>query len=226
MSVSQFSLTFDGMDDYIEIPDSDDFSVSTTGSLTVSAWMRPDTLTFPKTEGSGYVHWMGKGEKGEQEWVFRMYSQGNTENRGNRISFYVFNLAGGLGVGSYFQDPITAGQWIHVVGVTDTQMTSIYKDGVLRKTDRYHGTITPEHGTAPLRIGTRDLNSFFQGSIRQVRVWNRALTGAEISDLYGSGTVPQDGMVAEYVLEQDSAVDSAGIHTGEIRGPTWVEDNG
>ncbi len=226
MSASQFSLTFDGMDDYIEIPDSDDFSVSTTGFLTIAAWMRPDTLTFPNTEGSGYVHWMGKGEKGEQEWVFRMYSQGNTENRGNRISFYVFNLAGGLGVGSYFQDPIEAGQWIHVVGVADTQKTHIYRDGVLRKSDRYQGTITPEHGTAPFRIGTRDLNSFFQGSIRQVRVWNRALTATEVSDLYGSGTVPQDGLVAEYLLEQDIAVDSASLHTGEILGPTWVQDTG
>ena len=34
-------------DDYIEIPDSPDFSVATTGQLTVSAWIRPDVLTFP-----------------------------------------------------------------------------------------------------------------------------------------------------------------------------------
>jgi hypothetical protein len=26
-------------------------------------------------------------------------------------------------------------------------------------------TITPEHGDAPVRIGTRDFNSFFQGAI-------------------------------------------------------------
>src|SRR5712692_1625571 len=84
-------LQFNGTSDYVQVPDSPDFSVATTGALTVSAWMKPDTLTFPVTESTGYVYWMGKGESGQQEWVFRMYSQGNSENRENRISFYVFN---------------------------------------------------------------------------------------------------------------------------------------
>jgi hypothetical protein len=37
-----------------------------------------------------------------------MYQDGNRENRANRISFYSFNLTGGLGAGSYFQDPVTS----------------------------------------------------------------------------------------------------------------------
>ncbi len=36
-------LRFNGIDNYVEIPSSDDFSVSTSGELTVSAWLRPDT---------------------------------------------------------------------------------------------------------------------------------------------------------------------------------------
>lgn len=80
------SLHFDGTQSYIEIPDSPDFSLPTTGSLTVSAWIRPEVLTFPKTE-KGYVHWLGKGEAGEQEWTFRIYSADNTVGRANRISF-------------------------------------------------------------------------------------------------------------------------------------------
>src|SRR5579872_4477627 len=85
-------LNFNGVDQYVEIPSSSDFSVTSDG-LTVSASMRPDTLTFPKPEGSGYVFWLGKGSKGQYEWAFRMYNLTNTENppRPNRISFYVFN---------------------------------------------------------------------------------------------------------------------------------------
>ena len=45
------------------------------------------------------------------------------EGRDKRISFYVFNLGGGRGCGSYFQDPIQAGQWIHVAGVADSENT-------------------------------------------------------------------------------------------------------
>src|SRR5262249_55211295 len=127
-------LVFDGIDDDIEIPDSPDFSVATTGHLTVSAWMRPDVLTFPHAESTGYVHWLGKGEAGQQEWVLRMYNAQPTDNppRPNRISFYVFNPAGGEGIGSYFQEPVIAGEWLHVVGTADGERTAIYKNGVFK----------------------------------------------------------------------------------------------
>ncbi|MBV8277176.1 MAG: hypothetical protein JO170_18225 [Verrucomicrobia bacterium] len=91
MSTLQFNGT---KNDYVEIPSSADFSVATTGSLTVSAWMRPDVLTFPIAESTGYVHWLGKGEAGQQEWTFRMYNFKTQDqpSRRNRISFYVFNM--------------------------------------------------------------------------------------------------------------------------------------
>jgi concanavalin A-like lectin/glucanase superfamily protein len=233
-------LYFDGQDDYIEIPDNKLFSVSKNrGGLTVSAWIRPDTLIFPMTEGSGYVHWLGKGETKEQEWVFRMYSQGNTEKRDNRISFYLFNINGGLGVGSYFQEPIIVGEWIHIVGVADSQRTYIYKNGAFKKCDQYQGSgdgtcgvhydekgnllqIYPQHGNAPLRIGTRDMNSFFQGAIREVRIWNRPLSPDEVSNLHNpTGIVPQDGLIAEYLLAHDIAKDTIGNNDGFIHGAIW-----
>ncbi len=215
-------LFFDGAQTYIEIPSSADFSLPTAGALTVSAWIKPQTLTFPNTEGSGYVHWMGKGEPGQEEWVLRMYSQDNTEHRGNRISFYVFNLQGGLGVGSHFQDPLQPGVWIHVVGAADQQNTYIYRDGVLRDSDTYTGKIVPQAGSAPVRIGTRDLHSFFLGGIRQVRIWNRVLTALEVENLYTSDQAPQAGLVAEYLLIQDIALDTAGGHSGTIFQGAWI----
>jgi len=217
-------LEFNGTSSDVEVPDSPDLSVATTGSLTVSAWMKPDTLSFPRTEGSGYVHWLGKGESGRQEWVFRMYSAGNAENRENRISFYVFDPSGGLGVGSYFQDPITPGEWIHVVGVADGHSTFIYKNGTLRDSDVYAGSITPQRGSAPLRMGTRDFNSYFLGGIAEVRVWNRALTAGEIDSLDSSGVVPRQGLVAEYLLGEGRgtvAHDTADSHDGAVAGARW-----
>jgi hypothetical protein len=226
-------LRFDGVKSYVEIPSSNVFSLATGGGLTVSAWIRPAALTFPSTEGSGYVHWMGKGEKGRYEWVFRMYSQGNAESRANRISFYVFNPQGGEGVGSYFQDAIVAGEWIQVVGVADGQRTYIYKNSELRKCDQYRGAgdgscgrhpiqVDPEAGPAPLRIGTRDLKSFFKGEIREVRIWDRALTPSEISGLYSGKSIPQKGLAAEYLLTDGTARDSKGGRNGTVIGATWI----
>lgn len=61
-----------------------------------------------------------------------MYNRHNpldSPPRPNRISFYLFNPQGGLGVGSYVQEPIHKGQWIHVVGVADPSRTLFYKNG-------------------------------------------------------------------------------------------------
>src|SRR4051812_45618533 len=52
---------FDGLSQYLEVPSSPALSVPAGGALTIEAWVRPDTLNFPRAEGDGYVHWAGKG---------------------------------------------------------------------------------------------------------------------------------------------------------------------
>lgn len=187
------AVVFNGASQYAEIPDSSLFSVTRTGRLTVEAWMRPDTLEFPNDESTGYVHWLGKGTSGQHEWALRMYSFTNTEAppRPNRVSGYAFNSAGGLGAGSYFQDAAIVGQWIHVALVINTAdttpsyttgYTKIFKNGALRDTDALSEfSIVPSDGTAPLRIGTRDLGSFFQGAVGKVAVYDYELTAAQLA---------------------------------------------
>jgi Concanavalin A-like lectin/glucanases superfamily len=56
---------------------------------------------------------------------------------------------------------LTPGQWLLVAGAWDATRVHIYRDGVLRDSDLLDQsatggvTITPEHGDAPVRIGTR-----------------------------------------------------------------------
>jgi hypothetical protein len=248
-------LRFNGRDAYVEITSIDDYSVSTTGELTVSAWMRPDTLNFPSVErNSDYIHWLGKGDAsgdgGNQEWTFRMYNHHDPLDatpRPNRISFYLFNPQGGLGVGSYVQVPVHKGKWIHLVGVADSTRTYFYKDGQYIRCDAYSGpqqgpceihfqdpdktvqlVIDPHAGPAPLRLGTKDLGSFLEGGLTRVRLWNRALTAAEVSDLYSTDTAPQDGLVGEFLLNADTgatAIDSAQGNNGTIVNAAWAIEN-
>lgn len=227
---SKTAPVFDGSGDYVEIPDSDAFSQPTRGALTVEAWIRPDSLSMPKRESSGYVHWMGKGHSGQHEWVARMYQQGNAEGRANRISFYSFNLTGGLGAGSYFQDAVAVGKWIHVVGVFDRTRTWLYKDGKLRDSDLLSGyDITPRNGTAPLRIGTRDLNSFFQGSIARVAIYGGRLSDARIAahhaaaanGNYDATVLSEPSLMSYYRLDETSgtvAHDAKGSRNGTYHG--------
>src|SRR5262245_2855514 len=107
-----------------------------------------------------------------------MYNKNSS--RPNRISFYVFNFWGGEGIGSYYQNdahPITAGDWIHVVGAADSQKTYLFINGGSKKEDYYDENspfkdrdgsqliIYPKRGTAPIRVGTREKKAYFQGDI-------------------------------------------------------------
>ena len=118
----------------------------------------------------------------------------------------------------------------------------MYKDGAYRRCDTYRGpatgqcpihhddsgeqlVINPEAGSAPLRIATRNLASFFKGGLRKVRIWNRALEPPDIQALFAGDEVPQDGLVADYRFDQetgDTAVHSAQSHDGVIFGAAWA----
>ncbi len=192
------SVRLGGGRDYVEIADSLQFSQPDSGrGLTVEVWMRPDSLNFEGQTDQKYVHWLGKGDSGAFEWGFRFYSL-DSPSRSNRISAYIWNPAGGEGAGAYFQDQLTPGRWIHVVAVYDPgdradkkAGVSIYRDAVLRGSP--HSTrgaryasydIVPAHGPAPLRLGTRDLGSFFAGALDDVALYPRVLGAPEIAQHY------------------------------------------
>jgi hypothetical protein len=184
---------FNGVDQSIEVEDADDLSIANTGRLTMEAWWKPAVLEFPKTEATGYVHALGKGVVGQQEYVFRMYSLTTSDmpTRPNRLSAYAFNLTGGSGSGSYFQDPVDLNQWVHVVATFNTVDTSatfptgfvrLYKNGVLRDTTSLgQFSVVPQNGSAPLRIGTRDFVSFFAGALGKVAIYSTELNITSIA---------------------------------------------
>lgn len=193
------AYAFNGIDAYIEIPDADAFSINTTGQFSISVWIRPGALTFQNSEGgpqrNDYVHWLGKGQfygtTGQQEWLFRMYNLQNSENRPNRISFYVFNPPGRLGAGSYSQETVVPLVWMHFVATIDvaTDTIKLYKNGLLVDTDTLSGyNIVPQNGTAPVRIGTMDFESFFKGTVDNLLFYNRVLSPFEVNQLFHDTT--------------------------------------
>ena len=196
------AITLDGKGSCVEIPDDPAFSVATSGKgMTVEVWMRPDTLEFPGDTADPFVHWLGKGEEGRHEWALRFYSRATA--RPNRISAYIFNAAGGLGSGAYFQDALAPGQWMHIVATYDPANNpkggvSIYRDGTLRKGPGIAGStgalyseyqIVPTHGAAPLRLGARDLaHHSLIGGLDEVAIYPQVLSAAEIREHWMIGS--------------------------------------
>ncbi|WP_433612669.1 LamG-like jellyroll fold domain-containing protein [Prescottella agglutinans] len=200
---------FDGFSSVLTIPDHDDFSATTTGYLSISVWVRPEGVSFdavggllyPCVQGSGYVHWFGKGTRsgavGNREWAFRIYSADNAEGRHNRMSFYLFPYQGGLGPGCYVEDAMEDRQWLHLVAMVSRPDRRIwlYKDGLERGTVGFgEGDSYPiadadfRNGGVPIRMGSQDGRSYFRGAIDNVYFYNRLLGPTEIASLYSDTT--------------------------------------
>jgi hypothetical protein len=197
------AVGFDGKETYVEVPSAADFSQPThPRGLTVEVWMRPDVLEFPGETADPYVYWLGKGEKGRQEWALRFYSK-KSKDRPNRISAYIFNPSGGEGAGAFFQKPPRQEQWLHVVACYDPGTkadakagVTIYRDGVRQQGPPAPGTlysnprfnVVPRAGGAPLRFATRDLASFFRGGLAEVALYPRVLDATDVLKNFQSAT--------------------------------------
>lgn len=244
-------LQFNGTNSYVEIGDSDGFSVSPAG-LTVMVWLSPNFPFVhpedPNNIDKHYVYPVGKGEHGTEEWALRVYNP-DVPGRQKRVSFYVFNAAAPLGqpnygCGAYFQDDLQSNEWIHVTGVVDvtTKTVAIYKNGRFQSRHVYQNdqatgvTINPTSGPAPVRLGTRDSQkAWFSGSIAHLRIWNRALSDEEIAQCYGRGACPippgrpgrSDQYAAHYPLSEGTGTTVADVlhfnPNGSVVGPSWTD---
>jgi len=180
-----YEFKFDGLDDSIIISDANFLSPSHSGEMTISFWAKFSRNNFSPSGGKNYIQFLGKRYSGNNEFSFRQYNSSNAEGKGNRISFYIFNLSGGLGSGSFVQEPLDLEKWIFLAGVFNGTHVSVYKNGILKDTDSLadYG-IFPQNGNSPVVIGSLDGVNYFKGGIRSVRIYNRSLTQAEIAYLF------------------------------------------
>jgi Concanavalin A-like lectin/glucanases superfamily len=206
---------FNGSGEYLTVPSSSAFSISTTHQLTFEGWIRPDVLQFTSKsdpEGYNYVDWMGKcaDYSPSCEWEARMYNTTNPQGRCNRLSAYVFNPTAGLGSAADWQPNcglLNSGQWLYVVGEYQTATTpsacssaypgtiNIWVNGVQQNFADHEPTgcmsqypIVPTAGSSPLNIGTMALDTWFPGAIGKVAIYNYLLTPSQIAAHYQAMT--------------------------------------
>ena len=108
---------FDGLGSYFEFPDAPDLSVIENRHSHHRGVAAPGCADLPDAGRQRLSSLDGKGELGDgatpdrMEWAARIYGANNTDIpwRENRISGYAYNMEGGRGIGSYFQDDIGSG---------------------------------------------------------------------------------------------------------------------
>jgi len=207
------ALSFNGVSDLVTIPHNAN-QLLTTG-FTLSAWINPRSLgdinggrIFDKTGGAG-----------TGGFYFKVGSS-------NVVGFAV--NAGTDRTSATNSVPL--GQWTHaLVTVASDATVTFYINGVASGTPVTTSALSNITTTANLIIGDRaDTARSFNGFIDEPRIWNVALTQAQITALYQQGTVPTTGLVAEYKFNEGSgtlATDSSGNgNTGTITGATYTSD--
>lgn len=147
-------LQFDGVDDYVEIPDS--ASLDITNEITVEAWVKRGTLNATDAEhivmkfGSYYLHIKPNGHLRGAIW--------GKDIEGN-IS-------------------IPENEWHFVAATYDGKYVRLYVDGIADNFLNSSGTIPLTNN--PLYIGKPSFGKSFNGVIDEVRILNRALTQDEL----------------------------------------------
>jgi len=165
-------MEFDKVNDYIQIQDSTELSIF-NDSVTVEAWVKPNSLT---------CDWDRIVEKD-------IYGISLTTNGGGYPCVAQWQIGNGTAYHSLDStNYLIIGMWYHLVGVYDknTNSIKIYFNGVEENSITYNKNFI-NTSDENLFIGSKKgIGNFFNGTIDEVRIWNRSLSSDEIKELYES----------------------------------------
>jgi len=161
--------SFDGSNDYINIPHSS--SLNPSGAISVELWAKSDT-----------ANWNKSGMLVSKRNAYILYPVSGSKT----IRFYIYD-------GSWYYATYTPGlgfdlkQWHHYAGTYDGSSIKLYIDGTLRANVPHTGSISSDEG--PLRIGWDDemSASYFDGMMDEVAIYDSALTAAEVQAHFNDG---------------------------------------
>jgi hypothetical protein len=168
------ALDFDGSNDYVNCQNSEDLQL--TDALTIAGWVKANSW------GSGYdVSIIArKGEDNPNNYQLAIAD--------GRATLY---LDDGDSNGFRGDTVLNTGQWYHVAGTWDGAQVRIYLNGILDNDPPDSYSLTLNTDTRDLYIGGRSGTDLLNGTLDDVRIYNRALTLEEVSDLVG-GVFQQD----------------------------------
>jgi hypothetical protein len=137
--------------------------------LTLSAWVNPAIAT------TSYKSIMIK------NYTYFMYASARGCGTGGI-------LAGLSGTGKNVCDttPLAVNTWTHLAVTYDGAAVRLYRNGVLKASAAVTGGPAVTAGT--LQLGASQYGEHFKGKIDEARVYNRALSAAEVTALFNATT--------------------------------------
>ncbi len=180
---------FDGAGDYIDIDD--DPKLQFTDKMTVSLWVYPkrdnqDEYYIAKRAGTqGWYLWFDNRKTDRIEFSLRI-NNGWRDIRINKPNNWINN-------------------WHFITVTYDGSQMKMFIDNLSATTART-GVIT--HSSNPMVLGQYNNGKYFQGNIDEVKIWNTALSTAEINSIYANELLKKNynGTVRDEVVCSTSIV--------------------
>ncbi len=160
------ALELDGTNGYVSVPSAP--TLQLTSALTIAGWVKGDVWGT----GSDVDIIARKGDGDPNNYQFAI-------KNGLATMFLDDSDSAGLSGNTV----LSSGHWYHVAATWNGSEVRIYVDGVLDKDppDLRGGTIGTD--TRPLYIGGRGTSDVLDGIVDDVRIYNRALSAAEVAAL-------------------------------------------
>lgn len=164
-------LSFDGSNDYVNVGNS--ASLTPSSAITISVWVKPSGTQ------NLYAGVIGN-QTSSSGWILRYVGS-------NTLAVRAGDGSNQINAGSTGTTP--SGSWTNVVFTYDGYKTTFYFNGI-PETSVATSVRSIAYASNTTYVGSEALvsNRFFNGIIDEPRVYNRALTPAEVSDLYGTGS--------------------------------------
>jgi hypothetical protein len=172
------AASFDGVDDYVSVPD--DSTLDLTDALTLAAWVKA------QTGQDDYARIVSREQSGVGNRQYNLGLDSNAQDP--RVVVDTVDSDGVAVSGTLPADRIADDQWHHVAMTFDrTSEICLYLDGSEVDSEsvgsRLVSRASPVHFGAPAHLPGKD---WFAGLIDDVRIYDRALSPAEVSDLYAA----------------------------------------
>lgn len=178
--ISGKALEFDGVDDYVSVPDDDTLDI--TDAYTASGWFK---CSGSKAGGQTIV------AHGESYDTDKMQYSLSLQPDGKKLCAW-YEDSSDAEYGLSAPDTLIYNKWYHAaVVLTSDSQYKLYLDGVEKNSSSV--SAKPPSISNILTIGCLTnsgshprYEGFFNGAIDEVRVWNRALNASEIKEIYNS----------------------------------------
>ena len=204
-------MSFDGVDDYIEVPA--DSSLDIAGAITIAFWIKPDTWD---PRGMWMTNVLAKRVDGAQH-PYQVVLTGD-----GSLQFAYYSTAWTSVESADALAPV--GEWTHVAFTRDAGGTQIqvYKNGALVETLPVPtpGPATMLNGGYGLQMGHAvqpqdNNNNWFDGALDDLRIYDDVLTAPEIADIHDTDGTPVVSVDATDpdAAEDGDAGDSADVAT-------------